>query len=451
MAFANKLLILLTIVCIPFSLPVSAQKKHNVFLSGTLYNFDNEIQLEDMTEMKYLNPPNPDWTFKTDDSKRFAISFYLERPGYFRLGRNIMYLMPGDRFDIFIDNDFIDTAIFRGAGKERNEYLKGTPFPHAGSFVVAGMELRPTVQQSIDAVLAAANKRRGQLKKVKNEYGDFKILEAARIEIDILNSLVMMETYGQLKFRKKPDSAELFKKDHEHIAKPLIEKYARKIGLNPLYLQLVVYQMVLPEIPGNRQSQPINDWNKASGYASNITYAKAKKDIYAYRDSLNYIKTKKYRDAVAKTMEMAIKFSNGDIAKDFVMRNPANENVSLSAFKGKVIYVDIWATWCGPCKEEMPYLDTLKEKYKHNNEVAFISLSIDDDTQKDRWLKFIKEKNYSANQFIINRIRLDPYSVTSVPRSIIIDKEFRVAMMYADAPSSPDIKKTIDKLLAGNR
>lgn len=450
MDFAIRLFFILCLGTTQFSIPASAQKKHNVYLSGTLANFDNEVELEDMSEMKYINPSNPDWVFKPDESGHFAISFYLEQPRYFRLGRNILYLMPGDRFDMFVDEDFPDTAIYRGPGQERLIYLNRTPFPHAGSFIEAGYRLKFPVQETIDTIMAVAETRRQSLKKIKNEYGDFKKLEAARIDMDILNSLVNMEYYGNWKFSKKPDTLKLYQQDYDRLVKPLIKTYAKKIGANPVYLQLAVYLNLLEVIPGSSKHPVINDWDVATRYASGISYARDKQIIRGYRDSIKTITTGKYRNAVTGIYESALKFSNGDPARDFIMHNTANQEVALSSFKGKVIYVDIWATWCGPCLEEMPYLDSLKEKFRGNNNVAFLSLSIDDENDKQRWLRFLEKKVYSENQFIINRIKLNPYSVATIPRFILIDKKFRLAGMYAERPSSPEAKAAIDALLNSN-
>ena len=81
---------------------------------------------------------------------------------------------------------------------------------------------------------------------------------------------------------------------------------------------------------------------------------------------------------------------NGESYIDFTYENTAGEAVSLSSFKGSLVYVDVWATWCGPCKAEIPYLKTLEQDY-HEQNIVFLSVSVD--TNKDQWLKMVEEED----------------------------------------------------------
>jgi thiol-disulfide isomerase/thioredoxin len=452
MITGKKLMLFFMLVLFQMNAPVFAQQKGNVFLGGSLKNFDNQIEIEDMSEMSNFDLPPTGRLFNLDSLNRFSIGFHVENPGYFRVGRNILYLSPGDRLDVFIDYNDPLAAVFKGMGTEKNEYLKNTPFPHGGSFLQSGRKLKLDIQQTINDIFSAANTRREELGKIKKEYGDFKKLEKARIEIDILNSILSMENYYNWKLRGKADSLAMYIKECKRITAPYIKEYSQKIGLNPLYLQLSVYQYLvydlfdsLPKKTPERNA--VKEWMEAASLTGEMKYAKSKKYLYALQDKIKEIKTKKYRSAAIKTFNMAKRFGIGDVAEDFTMRNSSNENVPLSSFKGKIIYIDIWATWCGPCLQEMPYLDSLKRKYKDNDQVVFVSLSIDNENDKDKWLAKLKQKNDFDNQFIINRIMLEPYSVQTIPRTILINKDFRVEEMYGDEPSSKETKKSIDALL----
>lgn len=88
------------------------------------------------------------------------------------------------------------------------------------------------------------------------------------------------------------------------------------------------------------------------------------------------VKTKKYRQALKQLLAAKAKFGNGDPVLDFAVINNDKTITNLSSLKGKVIYIDIWATWCGPCLAEMPHLEELKEKYKENSDLAIVSLSV---------------------------------------------------------------------------
>ncbi len=153
---------------------------------------------------------------------------------------------------------------------------------------------------------------------------------------------------------------------------------------------------------------------------------------------LRYI-TNLQKFTLLNTLNEKMAFGNGDTAINFIAYNELNEKVSLEKYKGSVIYIDIWATWCGPCYNEMPYYNKLREKYKDNKNIVFISLSIDSDIKG--WKKDLLARNETGNQWVINALEMSNYSVASVPRTIIIDKDFKVFDMNGPSPSS---KKTVD-------
>lgn len=117
----------------------------------------------------------------------------------------------------------------------------------------------------------------------------------------------------------------------------------------------------------------------------------------------------------------------------------------LASLKGKVIYLDLWATWCGPCLQEMPYFEKLKEKYKDNNNIVFVSLSVDEET--GFWQKNIADRKASGYQWVIDITDLSSYNVAGIPRTIIIDKDFKVVTLNAPVPSAKETEEMIKKLL----
>lgn len=130
---------------------------------------------------------------------------------------------------------------------------------------------------------------------------------------------------------------------------------------------------------------------------------------------------------------------------DFEAQDSSGTKQLLSGLKGKVIFIDLWATWCGPCLEEMPYYEKLKKHYKGREDIAFVSLSIDD--SKAAWLNSLKQRNTNGIQWIINRNNIPEYRVQAVPRSIIITKDFTVAQMFGPMPSEQNAKIILDEFL----
>lgn len=137
---------------------------------------------------------------------------------------------------------------------------------------------------------------------------------------------------------------------------------------------------------------------------------------------------------------------NGEKAPDFNYVNMDGDFVTLSSLRGKYVLIDIWATWCGPCKNQIPYLKKLEEKMKGRN-LTFVSISIDDN--KELWKKFVKENELGGIQLFYGGISkfMNAFKSTSVPRFILIDKKGKVVEGNFMRPSSEEeIYKYLDSL-----
>ena len=121
--------------------------------------------------------------------------------------------------------------------------------------------------------------------------------------------------------------------------------------------------------------------------------------------------------------------------------------VSLSDFNGSYVYVDIWATWCGPCRYEIPFLVQLEEDY-HDSNIVFMSVSVDTENAKQKWIEMIKEENMGGVQLIStdgwkSQIMKD-YAINSIPRFMLFDTDGNVMSVDAARPSSDDIREIFD-------
>ena len=113
----------------------------------------------------------------------------------------------------------------------------------------------------------------------------------------------------------------------------------------------------------------------------------------------------------------------GAPAPDVELTAPDGKNVKLSSLiQGKFTYIDVWATWCGPCCKEIPFVEKLVEKYKDNPKVQFISISIDQN--KDAWLKKLEKDQPKWQQYIIQEEVEAQFSkdwgITGIPRFIML-------------------------------
>ena len=142
----------------------------------------------------------------------------------------------------------------------------------------------------------------------------------------------------------------------------------------------------------------------------------------------------------------------GKSSYDFSLPDSLGKMVSMKNFKGKVVLIDVWATWCGPCKGEMPYLKAIEEDYKDNNDIVFVAISIDRFKDKLKWQNYIQKENLGGIHLIddMGKSFGKKYQIASVPRYMLIDKKGNWIEVRCPNPSSTEeLKKYLNEALKG--
>ena len=154
-------------------------------------------------------------------------------------------------------------------------------------------------------------------------------------------------------------------------------------------------------------------------------------------------------DLVAKYDAAREKWNLASVGKpspDFKGVDVNGKEYTLADFRGKYVYIDVWATWCGPCRQEIPYLKKLDEDYK-DAQIVFLSLSVDQD--KAKWEQMVKEQSMSGVQLHIgqNTSFQEAYKIEGIPHFILLDKEGKILDMKMSRPSMDEVtRERIDNL-----
>ncbi|WP_299526976.1 TlpA disulfide reductase family protein [uncultured Lutibacter sp.] len=162
-----------------------------------------------------------------------------------------------------------------------------------------------------------------------------------------------------------------------------------------------------------------------------------------YSKYMSIEKNEEYRNEIEETYLNLKKLSKGAISPTFELYDINDKLVRLKDLKGKLVYIDIWATWCIPCVQEMPALKELEKEFR-NKEIYLVSICYGD--TKERFRKMVKEKELGGLQLFSpdNDIPFfKEYILRGIPRFILIDKEGKIIDANAYKPSDPKLKELI--------
>lgn len=154
-------------------------------------------------------------------------------------------------------------------------------------------------------------------------------------------------------------------------------------------------------------------------------------------------------DYVKASYEEAKRNVAGKAAPDFEMEDETGKKVMLSDLRGKLLYIDVWATWCGPCKIEIPNMANLSERYKDDPNILLVSISIDQDA--DRWKQVLslsdKKENWS-HYHVVGALESEfckRYNIVGIPRFLMIDRNGKIISLDAPRPGEPAAVEMIDR------
>lgn len=135
------------------------------------------------------------------------------------------------------------------------------------------------------------------------------------------------------------------------------------------------------------------------------------------------------------------------ISETFTVKDENGKIINVSELKGKVVFINFWASWCPPCRAEFPSIQRFYEKYGRNSELIFLTINMDEDLKAGR--KYLEKKKYTVPFLLPDGSVPKEYFAGSLPTTVVLDKTGKIRMKHdgmADY-SKDSFYQEIDELL----
>ncbi|MGN6416567.1 MAG: TlpA family protein disulfide reductase [Pseudobacter sp.] len=170
----------------------------------------------------------------------------------------------------------------------------------------------------------------------------------------------------------------------------------------------------------------------------------------AYNLFMSLAKNERFRSMVQDVYNRKIKYIKGAPSPSFAFADTSGTVISLESLRGKYVYIDLWATWCGPCKAEIPYLKKLEAKY-HDKNIAFVSISIDEVGDRQKWINFVRKEKLTGIQIMADKAWetafVKDYTIVGIPHFILLGPAGEIIESKAKRPSEPQLEDQLKELL----
>ncbi len=400
----TKLFITLAIVSLFFACKETKTKDNNfVKIKGQITNpIGNSV--------KFICE---DTVFETtvNNDGVFEISFKLDSGTYMSFGHGLettsMYVLPSDDIELSIDTKEFDETISYKGSKASSFLAKKLLIQEQNN--LAGKEF----------YLGSADEYKSFLDKYKKNLTD------------------ELKEVGDSFFMKKEIS------DIERTIAFYISKQSRIEGLEE---DVRLFMMQSRELSKDYPLYSLLDSLKSEDFFNVLDeYSAKNKELLSKVTDKDFVKKEKERIEKTNTFwkEKKTALDNmpkiGEPAIDFTYPDKDGNEVSLLSFKGKLVYVDVWATWCKPCLAETPELQKLESEY-HGKNIVFMSVSVDE--TREPWIKMVEEREFGGVQLWAkgwSKITKD-YAIFGIPRFMLFSADGKIISTDAPRPSSDEIR-----------
>ena len=428
-------------------------KPDYAIISGKIANKqagDLTINSEDRTFKETLSV-TADGTFT--DTLSTDISSYILYDGTNPIFLNIE---PGNNLNITYDaSDFDNTIAISGVGSEINNYLVAKRKVEK-ELSKKNQEIYSLEEDMyLERMMAFKNSQEELLNNSEGLPTEFVAKEKKNLHYAYLSKLNEFERAHKY-FTKNEDFkvSDDFLKDIKSIDYSNVEDFDFSSNYKGLVSDhygdkanklsekdSIAYDMAFLKTASAIENETIKN-SLLFDYANyNMSYSK---DIDSFYNIFTKSSTNKKNNAIiTEKYNNLMGLTKGRPSPKFVgYENYAGGKTSLDDLKGKYVYVDVWATWCGPCKREIPFLKEVEEKY-HGKNIEFVSISIDKASDHKKWKTMVNEKELGGIQLFAdndwNSAFVKDYQIQGIPRFLLIDTEGNIVDSNAPRPSSSEL------------
>lgn len=168
-----------------------------------------------------------------------------------------------------------------------------------------------------------------------------------------------------------------------------------------------------------------------------------------YNEFISITNDPKIKQSLTTNYNNTMAVEPGSPSPTFNYENQKGGTTSLESLKGKYVYIDVWATWCGPCIKEIPSLEKVEEQFQGKN-IVFASISIDNTKDREKWSNFVNKKQMGGIQLLADKEWdskfVKEYNIRGIPRFILIDANGNIVNAQAPRPSDPKLVDLLNSL-----
>ncbi len=436
--------------------------KTNVIFGGNIQNPNGDkFKISSSEKVVGEFEVNKDGSFK-DTINEIESGYYYIR---YNNETSPIYLEPGFDMDLKLNpEEFDESIVYSGTGALENNYLAQKALNKEALGKLDSYQYLGTLEEK-DYVTKMDSIKNVELQflehsNITNE--SFKALEKANITYDWVNKMRRFEPYKRFvtknpDFKKStafPDVLSQVELENESLigvqqyknflSNYYSEKSTAQAKKDSIAQDVAYLKMVAQEV----QSPKIKEYLLYNAAKYGVTYTKELQNYYdIFMANTTNVAHKK---EITEKYEKLLKLSKGATSPKFDnYENYAGGTSSLDDFKGKYVYIDVWATWCGPCLREVPALKEVEAKY-HDKNIVFVSMSIDKAKDHEKWKTMIAEKELKGVQLFAPKDWssdfVTAYGILGIPRFIMIDPEGNIVDANAPRPSSKELITLLESL-----